>query len=1088
MTTKHFNKIDFALVKVFRNQEVKQLDKLEDYHSYFEFNPLTDLDVQFVTYFKSFISHPEMQRVYNDYTAYSTVELADYLGHRNVHEFPIPISLIKMPEAKYYVIIYYMLKNMKYEKIKRVWTEEQLSVITTRSRFTIIHAGAGTGKTTTMNERLFRLVKSEEGVILVSYTNSAINENHERLFEYPGLGGKIGKKQYKKEVAISTIDSIAGYINAAYIHKKAFTNKEEVDYEGEIRTAISLVRNNPVDVKKKFSQYKHVILDEAQDICLLRAALIFAMTYAGIFETCTIAGDPRQRLNDRAGDWFSNLWVNSKDPFGDIVEVNKVGFSTSYRFKTQLLLDVCNSLSQTRPIIHHELKFPINFKPQYSRELEWFLCKYSCADHIIEKLADRIIDLHQTDKIPYSDMLVAGPCLNTNNRTSEFAARVACVFKEKGIPCYIEATGAFKPSGIRFSTIHGCKGQEFEVVILFGFGDFTNTFTMIPRESADSSIFVAHTRAKSRIIHILHVPKAPRGLEGRFFSGNFLQLQKEYDEYMSKKGDKEFISVVNISNTTTNSNDVNKKQEEKEEEEIEEKQQYIPSHPVSKLSADFGFVELMKTNNFSIQKQLLNPIPISVVPECPQNANPRWWGIACGIGIQMHCTFSYPQVFIDYINENYKIVPDVVYKKMLKDHLICKGRHIRDGQCVIAQSAINCIKLHEHNKCKEIFKKSPLKIEWNEFIMVVMICDFFYSSHMLSRYDVIDPVCPEGIFSIYSTIARNFLTVYGTLAKAEVPVAFIEPYSEIHGSIDCRYENDASIVLLEVKTVDRDFNESDYLQTALYNILYSLENEGKPVYSILYNCRQNTYMKVDTNKNLEQWKYMLKAYLQLFCHIEFTERLITKKYEKTMKANSTCSNSSNSTNSTNSMSTSSNSTNSTNSATDLDQELSMHNTWCVDTEFANGSQIFDIAIVNLKHPYRSIISTVNVAFNGLKFASEWLTLPKELFQSSPKINDISFKFNELCALYVQEPKIYAYKSGVDFSWIENSNVEKIDLAPIVKEKSKLLGSFSANCACPKLGDYFGSVFMPLQFLPHLTAHTALSDSLMLYTMLKLRVV
>jgi hypothetical protein len=73
------------------------------------------------------------------------------------------------------------------------------------------------------------------------------------------------------------------------------------------------------------------------------------------------------------------------------------------------------------------------------------------------------------------------------------------------------------------------------------------------------------------------------------------------------------------------------------------------------------------------------------------------------------------------------------------------------------------------------------------------------------------------------------------------------------------------------------------------------------------------------------------------------------------------------------------------------------------------------------------------------------------------------------------------------SWIDNSSIKeenKINLGPLAKKISEKFGSFSTGCPCPKLGDFFGAMITPVDFLPHLKAHTAISDALMLYTLIK----
>lgn len=1107
-----FHKFDYALIMVYRNIRIEALDTLDICIDKLSSSPITDEERHFVQYFKSYMTHPYILNVTQSYDLFSPHELVLYLTSRNIHHFPIPVQFIKKGEEKLCIIIYYMLRNMKIERNIRTWSDEQLQAINSDSRFTIINAGPGTGKSSSMNERLYRLYsEKKEGVILVSYTNSAINENFERLFEYPGMYCNMIKKEYRKPVVVTTIDSIAGYIcstvgkmsyqaHSVFENIKQIKETNHVNYEESIKRAYNLAKTQPEKLREKLETYKHIIIDEAQDVDLLRAALVFELVYQGVFKTCIIAGDPKQRLNDKAGDWFVNLWTSKTDPVGNPVEITKIGYSTSYRFKTQLMLDLSNSLSSRRPTIHHELKFPPNFKPEFSDKIDYRILPYNIVnDNELNRFADELITLNKNEKIPFSQMLIAGPSLFKENKTAGFIMKLITVLTKNKIPCFADTEGSYRPDGIQVATVNACKGKEFDVVILVGFGDYPNTFTMIPYDSAESQIYVVHTRARKRIYHLLHMPKLPRGLDSKFMVPHFAEVEANHKLAESEKEEK--IEEKNTSNSKLN---------------------------VSDLAKDFGFSEFITTNKFAYTyKDYTLSTPL--ISKFPARTNPRWWGIAVQTGICMYTLGQYPKIFQEFTRKNYMVVSNQEYIEMVRRNEIINGYDVERGSYVVPRSVVNGVTEDERQRCQILSTKHPFTLTWDDFVFIVMICDFFYSGHMLSRYEIQNPDMPADIFKNFMEIGKTLNAKFGNAAGDEFPVNFKTSYAMIAGKIDILFaRNSNDITFLEIKTVDREFKDSDRYQTLLY---YLLGKMGLPVTTkitaILYNPLNGKFEEIATNNNLERWNYILKAYLQLACHVSFTERHITdiqntrekqqkekeekekqqKEKEQKEKEQKEKEEKEKEKSSESSMSTSSTQINSSKSneviakadaetetkivLKELDVRMQDHNAYFVDTEFLqlgnNNAEIFDIAIVNAKHPFKSIVTTLNVSEKTIAFGSNWLKLDREIFGVSPHINEIFEMFRELTKLYIQNPKIYAYNSNVDFCWIDSDklSIQKINLAGEAKKIAEQNGCFASSAPCPKLGDLYGSKVVPLMLNPHLEAHTALSDSLMLYTLFKL---
>ena len=98
-------------------------------------------------------------------------------------------------------------------------------------------------------------------------------------------------------------------------------------------------------------------------------------------------------------------------------------------------------------------------------------------------------------------------------------------------------------------------------------------------------------------------------------------------------------------------------------------------------------------------------------------------------------------------------------------------------------------------------------------------------------------------------------------------------------------------------------------------------------------------------------------------------------------------------------------------------------------------------------------------------------------------------FANIATLSPEPVTICYYICAVDHIWIPrpNGEIQLNNLGSAARTKGKEIGYFNGS-APPKLGDFYGATVMPLEFQPHLSAHTALSDALMLYTLLQLGII
>ena len=399
------------------------------------------------------------------YAHYQAAELKSLLELKTGHAYPLPLNGDKAKLLKYYADMGFATSWPA-----KKWTDEQLVCFGPLEGIVAVNAGPGTGKTSVVNERAYRL--RHERVCLLSYTNSAIDEIYRRMHEYP-IRGMLGKRNFSKAITVTTADSLASHL----------LGQDAEDYDSTVKRASSLSSYPYL--------FSHIIVDECNDIDDLRGNLILNYFRRSGAKSLLLVGDPRQRLSSDAGLWYQSL----------LGRVQTISFTYTHRFLNADILALTNSLSRRRPQIHHELQ---NISPG--------LGGMTACELVISPNLAALAEFSRN-----KDIAVIGPSMSGNNRTSLLARRIYEGFKQHGVSCYWgTSSGSYSPRGVMFSTIHSAKGKEFDFVILFGMSNFP---AMFPFSEPESCVFVAHTRARLRIIYISDSWFAPPlGVENRYIS------------------------------------------------------------------------------------------------------------------------------------------------------------------------------------------------------------------------------------------------------------------------------------------------------------------------------------------------------------------------------------------------------------------------------------------------------------------------------------------------------------------------------------------------------------------------------------------
>ena len=206
----------------------------------------------------------------------------------------------------------------------------------------IINAAPGTGKTWTLIEKIIYMLNTEkvtaEEILVLCFSRSATEIIKNRFVEAT-TDGRIG--DYWQNVDVRTFDSFSTYMlvwlqdNNSELLPKPFV-LEENNYEQRIKIAASVFEKT----KDMLASYKHIIVDEVQDLVGSRAELVIAMLKS-LPDTCgfTILGDSCQALYDYLSEEDSTVMSSEKfyeKIFSSFINANYYSLSENRRQNDEL--------------------------------------------------------------------------------------------------------------------------------------------------------------------------------------------------------------------------------------------------------------------------------------------------------------------------------------------------------------------------------------------------------------------------------------------------------------------------------------------------------------------------------------------------------------------------------------------------------------------------------------------------------------------------------------------------------------------------------------------------------------------------------
>ena len=225
--------------------------------------------------------------------------------------------------------------------------------------------------------------------------------------------------------------------------KTALKAENAVDFAGLIHQAI-----NVLDKGRFVSPWKHILVDEFQDISPQRAALLAALRRQNAHTTLFAVGDDWQAIYRFSGAQLS-LTTAFSHHFG---EGDQTALDTTYRFNSRIG-EIANRFIQQNP---HQLTKPLNSLTAGDKKAVTLL-----GEDQLEPLLDKLSGYAKPDE------------------------RILVMARYHHLrPAALEKAATRWPKlNIDFMTIHASKGQQADYAIILGLNEGRDGFPAPARES-----------------------------------------------------------------------------------------------------------------------------------------------------------------------------------------------------------------------------------------------------------------------------------------------------------------------------------------------------------------------------------------------------------------------------------------------------------------------------------------------------------------------------------------------------------------------------------------------------------------------------
>jgi DNA helicase-2/ATP-dependent DNA helicase PcrA len=407
-------------------------------------------------------------------------------------------------------------------------TDEQKMVVDSKDNNILLIAGAGTGKTRVLTERLKKLLIAgvdPQGIIAITYTNLATNEMKDRLKlveginecfigtihsfansilksmnmyfkvltddEYIKIAGKLirmhckeinifqfieikryyekpdGKKTLKdfSTSQINEYHALCGSRNVSYIPTNIYLYADKNDY-------ITFERMIEIATDKYKSNFvEHLLVDEFQDVGTLEYEFIKKLNAKNNF----FVGDDWQSIYSFSGANVNIMLDIYKDTDFKIYMLTK-----NFRNPKQILNTGRKIIEQLEDFIE---------KDNLCMNGEYGKVSTSSMNNLLGYVKPGMIILTRTNK----------EVEKINNILSTNGIDVICL--QKSGKTQKELNEIFKSEKVKVMTIHQSKGLEFDRVVVYGKNMKINRRTVWKDSDEEKKImYVAITRAKNELV------------------------------------------------------------------------------------------------------------------------------------------------------------------------------------------------------------------------------------------------------------------------------------------------------------------------------------------------------------------------------------------------------------------------------------------------------------------------------------------------------------------------------------------------------------------------------------------------------------
>jgi DNA helicase-2/ATP-dependent DNA helicase PcrA len=382
--------------------------------------------------------------------------------------------------------------------------EEQQRVVVSDDRFLFLLAGAGSGKTRVLIERIKRFISEGEDpnlILAITFTRKASLEMKERLNDDRVSVHTFHQLAFSKLESIfhyqlkimdehdligytrEDILSVTNYKNSLHKGKKPhiyqryqddLIKHQSMDYDDLLLTFLSEIKHHPERIL-----YRYIFVDEFQDTNPLQYEVLKHLIKK---DTSVFAvGDPDQSIYQ-----FRGATPKIIDQYIKDYRANVYKLTLNYR-SYHSIITCANHL-----IKHNFRKYPKVLIPTQHPQGKAFTMRFINDREESKIIISFLQNMHQRGK-RYEDMAIFF-------RNHQRAYSLIISLHDQGIPFQRQDGEEEVGQGLHIMSIHQSKGLEFDVVIIIGCEDgllpSTRVNMISTYEEERRLMFVAITRAR----------------------------------------------------------------------------------------------------------------------------------------------------------------------------------------------------------------------------------------------------------------------------------------------------------------------------------------------------------------------------------------------------------------------------------------------------------------------------------------------------------------------------------------------------------------------------------------------------------------